>query len=94
MNVETALQGAAAFETLGIVGVLVLVLISLAAVVRVIYKNERQCQAGRLKDAEHRNELSRELGALTGEVKTLQGLHQAHLFNMVQGNKKHASDTD
>lgn len=94
MNVETVLQGAAAFETLGIVGVLALILVILGAVVRVIYKNERQCYKERLKDAEHRSEMSNEMGLLKGEMVGLRSLHQAHLINMAQGNKNNAPDTD
>lgn len=91
MDVSTVVDGAVALETLGIVGVLGLVIAALVYVIRKVYNNERLCQAERLVDAEHRTTLSGELGQLKGEMVGLQTLHQSHLMNMVQGQSNAAT---
>ena len=75
-------------DKLGSVSVLLIVIASLAYIVKFLYGQNSSCEKARLEDANERAKITRDLGELTGKVETMQALHEQHLVNIIRSRSE------
>lgn len=89
---QELIDAAKQVESMGVASVLVVVISGLVWVIRILYLQANKCEGERLKDANERAKMNREIGELCGRVDAMNELHSRHLEEVVRSIRDDRQD--